>query len=386
MKNSIIKNFGGWLVESASTNEEQATATPGTGDPAKQGTALNTQVNFDFNFDSGKYKREEIAPESLTKLTAEIATKIVPEIRVPKTLDGKTTIELEASTSTLGLKPELATQLKNEGYAGTGNVALCNARMKTLETIIMETLVKYLKTDEASIRQKIAFKQVNKANQGGGATDEERKKWQYIKAKIVQTGTLIPEIQRLTCGKLPAPFAGVQGQASNNYVGYGDGANQELYIIAGPGMKMTLSLDPMSIPDCFYIKYGDDEFLSPFIGSAVWTPQNGQPIDYKKKLNEMPDLVEKINAELKAVGSQKDVKTLQPNFFGKDGKIAVLPGPDQGTAQNGIHSFTVTKEYVLDKLIFRVFSPLSGTRFNIKPSCQNPALTQQTAQAKTNKP
>ena len=36
--------------------------------------------------------------------------------------------------------------------------------------------------------------------------------------------------------------------------------------------EMTISFDPMVVPDAFYVKYGDQEFFSGFIGDA-WNPE-----------------------------------------------------------------------------------------------------------------
>lgn len=348
----LIKNFGAWRTVNESLVNEAETK----------------EVNFQFNFESGKYKREEIPAEDLAKLQSEIRTGVLPELRVPKTLDGKTTIELEASTSTLGLSANLAAQLQSEGYAGKGNVALCNARMKTLEAVMLEIFMAQLKTDEATVRSKVTFKYVNKANQGGGATDEERKKWQYIKTRVIQTGTPIPPDRKIECGKTSPPFAGSQGLPANNYVGYGQAENQSVYLVMAANMQVKLQFNPLQIPDCFYIKYGDQEFLSPFLG-AQQAQISGGTTNFVEALNKIPDLVEKINAELAAVGAKGDVKTLQPNFFDAAGKIRIFPGPEQGNRENAVHSFTVTKKYAADKLVIRVFSPLSGTRFNISSTC-----------------
>ncbi len=348
----LIKNFGDWTGVNEALLLENAPK----------------EVNFQFNFESGEYKREKIPATDLAKLQSEIRTGILGELRVPKTLDGKTTIELEASTSTLGLSATLAAQLQAEGYAGRGNVALCNARMKTVEAIMLELFMAQLKVDEAAVRSKVSFKYVNRANQGSGTTDEERKQWQYIKARVIQTGTPIPPERRIQCGKTRPPFAGVQGLAANNYVGYGQAENQSVYLVTAANMQIKLSFNPLVIPDCFYVKYGDQEFLSPFLGRPTDSRQ-GTTVDYLAKLNEIPDLLQRMDAELAAVGAKGTALQLQPALVDSTGKIQILPGPEQGNQSSGVHSFTVTKQYTLDKLVIRVFSPLSGTRFNITSSC-----------------
>ena len=320
-----------------------------------------TAAKFNFNFDSGRYAVEDITPEKSAQLMKDLAP-ILSELATPRLANGKTEIVITASTSTLGVSANLKSQLAAAGFPAknpkfNGNDALCNARLATIETFIVSKFCEALKTTPEVFKTKVQITKNPLPNSGSGATDEERKAFQYIAAEVKQSGEKIAPGQQLNCG---AKFngVGVQAEAAVNYVGF----KTDLYVMASVGDKVTLSFDPITVPDMVYFKYKDKEFLSPWLGSPTASGRN-----FESELNAIADLETKINAELSAVGSSKKVMDLAPSAK-VGGKWKVQPGPNQGGKPQQFQ-FTFDKDFALDKLTVRCFSPLDGTRFNIATLC-----------------
>lgn len=368
--NSIIKRYTQWVNENLMA-EAEAGATPPAGNPAD----LAQEIKFNFNFESGKYKPEEIPAPELAKLKTDL-NKPISLVRMPRYMNQKTVLVLTASTSTLGLKPELKAQLQQEGFksTGNGNDALCAARLKTLEGIVIDYFCEKLKCTPEELAKKITIKKVSKPNSGTGATDEERKKFQYISMKLEQTGEEIPSERKITCNMPAASRKGNQAKREVNYVGY----NADQIVVVPAGNTVTLKLDPINVPDMVYFKYKDTEFLSPWLGKKSWVDQAGQTKNYEADLNNQtlyPGLKDAINAEIAKVGGKLTVETaLAKNGGWVNNKFVVLPGPGQN-GNPGIFTFTMTKGFDLDNLTIRVFSPLAGTAFSIASSCGGPAVT-----------
>lgn len=320
---------------------------------------LNQEVKFAFNFESGRYLESEITPNQIEVLRTDLKP-VIAELLIPKYMNGKTVIELTASTSTLRLTPQLIQKLQSEGYTGqgqtdpSGNALLCEARLATMEKVITRILSESLKTTPQGLLTKVEFKRILKPNQGAGNTSEERKQWQYISMKLVQTGTPIPEAVKVPCGLRDKLFNGKMGTAANNYVGYA----ADLILTIPAGNTITILFNALHIPDMFYVKYKDVEFLSAFQGSATLA----------SKLDAIPDLEQRINAELKALGSTKTVRELQPAAINQAGKWSVVKGQYQQGSE-GTYSVTITKGWENDSFKMRVFSPLEATRFSISTTC-----------------
>lgn len=324
-----------------------------------------TAAKFNFNFDSGRYAIEDITPDKSAQLMKDLAP-ILAELATPRLKNGKTEIVITASTSTLGVSANLKAQLAAAGFKSTnpkfsGNDALCNARLATIETFIVNKFVEALKTTPESFRAKVQITKNPMPNSGSGTTDEERKQFQYIAAEVKQVGEPIGPGEQLNCG---AKFdgVGVKADAAANYVGF----KRDLYAMASVGDKVSLKFNPLVVPDMVYFKYKDKEFLSPWLGSPTASGRN-----FETELNAVADLEAKINAELAAVGSTRTVATLAPTAK-VGGRWKVQPGPQQG-GKGEQFTFMFDKDFSLDKLTVRCFSPLDGTRFNIDTSCQKTA-------------
>jgi hypothetical protein len=365
--NTIIKRYSQWINENLMAEAGETSQPP---------AGLNKEIKFNFNFESGKYKPEEIPAPELAKLKTDLN---IPSnlVRTPRFMNQKTVLTLTASTSTLGLSANLRAQLQQEGFkpTGNGNDALCAARLKTIEGIVITYFCEKLKCTPEELAKKITIKKVSKPNSGTGATDEERKQFQYISMKLEQTGEAIPSERRIDCNMKPATRQGTQAKREVNYVGY----NADQIVVVPAGNTVTIKLNPLTVPDMVYFKYKGEEFLSPWLGAKTSVnPRTGQNNNFEADLNDAtkyPGLKDAINAEIKKIGGKFTVETaLAANGGWVNNKFVVLPGPGQ-KGDPGVFSFTMTKGFDLDNLTIRVFSPLAGTAFTIESSCGGPSAT-----------
>ena len=288
-------------------------------------------VKFTFTFIPAKYKLEEVGDANIAKLYNDLKV-ICYNIRVPKLANVQTTVTLNASATTSKISPE--SQTYKEGI--TDNAKLAAARLATLETLIRMCIKNYMPsiTDE-QITAKFKF---IKKSQVGTTTD--------ITATITQTGET-PAGATLSCQSKAQQFSGVQGPASNGYIGYAYDSLASFNV----GDKIDLTFDPKSVPDCFWIKMeGETEYLSGFMGDAKY--EGGK---FVKQLAAIPGLMKTINAKIKTLGG-----TLQLT------DTIIKPGVLQG----GTSKFpSFVKKPFMDKLKVVCFSPLAGTQFDISVAC-----------------
>jgi len=196
--------------------------------------------------------------------------------------------------------------------------------------------------------------------------------------------------------------------------------------------EMTIEFDPLVVPDAFYVKYGDQEFYSGFMGD-VW---NGEyknvalSLDEKKKMlyilsksqiydikvsndddmstinnmsrnfvgelmyyKEKEGLVESINAAIGSVGGKLKIADIFKVGDGQAKKVtdeiknididitktenisvfidkfkSIRSGYDNIMKKNS--SFTITKEQKDFPINIIVFSPLDRTIFKLQLSCK----------------
>ena len=321
-------------------------------------TISSTAAKFNFNFDSGRYAIEDITPALSAQLMKDLGP-VLTELATPKLMNGKTQITISASTSTLGVSANLKAQLAAAGFPTknpkfNGNDALCNARLATIEQFIITKFCEALKTTPDAFKVKVDIIKNPLPNSGSGTTDEERKVFQYIAAEVKQSGEKIPDEVQLKCG-MKFDGSGKQASAAVNYVGF----KKDLYVMASVGDKVTLRFNPVNVPDMVYFRYKNVEFLSPFLGNTT---------DFNKDLGAFTDLEQRINTELAACGSGKTMSELAPTAK-INGKWVVQAGPDQNGKPEQF-SFTFDKDFSLDKLVVRCFSPLASTIFSITTSCK----------------
>lgn len=196
--------------------------------------------------------------------------------------------------------------------------------------------------------------------------------------------------------------------------------------------EMTIEFDPMVVPDAFYVKYGDQEFFSGFMGD-VWNAEYKQvalSMDKRKKMlyiqpksmvhlittmkdddysttentrrnfvgelmyyKEKEGLVESINAAIGQVGGKLKVDSIFKQGDTEAKKVTDeiknididITKPenrkDYNTQLGGKYnsyggimkknaSFTITKEQKDFPIIIMVFSPLDRTIFKLQLNCR----------------
>lgn len=363
-------------------------------DVKKSKPGLEGKINWDFNFDSGKFLRSEIGEESLNKIKEDFKKKVLNIINNPLYTGQEITINLIASTSKVPLGPNAKSALSKAGYKEQTNTGLAKARLDTLESIVNDLLFEYLAYGEKDkkkflkdIKGKIKIEKTPNPNIGdeydSKKDDKDDKKYkdvQKISSEINITSVKIEEDEKVKCNSR-LTGSGVQATKENNFVGY----DKSLYVIAGAGNKMNIEFNPLTIPDCFVYKYGKDFKLSVFSGQygpilvepfvqarfdqLVQANQQGKGIkpekkrygnvdylvmDYKKAINDYNKnnaLVNGINAKLKAMGIKGDIKSLQPKFFDSEGKIEVYSNKKiEDMPTDNIYGKNV-KDYIAKKIV-----------------------------------
>ena len=196
--------------------------------------------------------------------------------------------------------------------------------------------------------------------------------------------------------------------------------------------EMTISFDPMVVPDAFYVKYGDQEFFSGFIGDA-WNPEYNNvalSLEERKKMiyilpksmvnyilarndddlssienlsrnfagelfyyRDKEGLLDRINTAIAMEGGKLKVEKLLNQNDTEVAKIVEQIkniGIDVTVSENRPNflsklreayysyndlmnkktSLTISKEQRDTPITILVFSPLSRTRFNMQLNCR----------------
>ena len=428
----IITSFLDFVNESKVFEEE------------KPSSDINSEINWNFNFDSGKFLKSDISQESLTKIEGDFKKTILPIMKRFDYIGQVITINLIASTSKVTLGPNAKKALSEAGYKDLNNKGLATARLDTLESIINDLLFKFLalkdeKKEEflKNIKDKVKIKKTPKPNIGleykpgsDDPKDEKYKEFQKISSSIEVTAEKIEEDRQVSCGK-KTNGKGNKGSVENNFVGY----EKNVYIKAKAGDSMTIKFEPYTVPDCFIYRYMGESKLSVFSGNFggilaepfnqanfnnyIAKAEKGEIIkvekrniggkdytvwDYKKVINEVYNkdnaLVNGINKKLKELGIKGDIKSIQPKFFDKEGKIEVYSNKQIKDMPSGgdVSMIANTKDYIIKKILptpvvcdpielqlkvvktfvkdsldLVVFSPCAGTAFSLDSTCEAPA-------------
>ena len=323
MENILAENMRRFKTKNLS---EQADGAPGT--PATKKTA-----EFDFQFIEGTYLLKEIPGTQLD----ELAKRLIPifkELRTPTLTNSITNIKLTANTSSTPIDPNGS--LPKVGIRT--NEQLAQHRMNTLESIITASLKKSLPgVSPEDLLAKIKFQK--NTNPG---TDT------MISIVAEQTGNIM--VAPLPCNLREKPCKGIQGTAANGYVAY-DKTHELVFALDS---KATITFDPLQIPDAFWIKYGDQEMFSGFIGATTYGDAKTDSVIALKKI---PNLVDTINGVIAKNGgtAKADINTIY-----------------NGIQQGGGSKFTfpLKKDFKNDVLRVIVFAPLSKTLFEISTNCQ----------------
>ncbi len=210
---------------------------------------------------------------------------------------------------------------------------------------------------------------------------------------------------------------GVRGDKKNNFVG----ASLETSFPVGANNSITIDFDSVVVPDAFYIKHGDQEYWSGFMGSVydmkykqvalsiedrkLMLPIQSKGVkdyikdslskgddDYSEMDNTIRnfvgelviykrnrDLIGGINSAISGVGGKMKVNSLFENGDNnaesvtdniiKGGSIRDNIKKYEGIMKRNV-SFTIEKENESLPLTVLVFSPLDRTIFTMKVKCQ----------------
>ena len=326
---------------------------------------IGKEMPWSFNFDSGKFKLEDIPEGDLGKIYSDFEKNILPILNNQNYIGQKIDIKLTASTSKVPLGSGVVKALKEEKYEGS-NSGLAKARLETLSSIVKELLYKYFKkgdedindflkdlSDKVTITKNAMPNQGPDYKQGDDPKDEKFKAVQKLSALMGVIGEQIEEPSKLKCGAI-LKGTGTKGSAEDLYCGY----DKKLYAIARKGTTMEIQFDPFTVPDSFVYSYGGKIGLSPFAGShggfmlkpftqkafddinnaaktgrgEAVTKENIKGKDYivypyKRILNEVYNknnsLVNAITKKLVSMGEKRGIKEIQPKFFDSEGKIEV---------------------------------------------------------------
>jgi hypothetical protein len=362
---------------------------------------IGKEMPWSFNFDSGKFKLEDIPEGDLGKIYNDFEKNILPILNNQNYIGQKIDIKLTASTSKVPLGSGVVKALKEEKYEGS-NSGLAKARLETLSSIIKELLYKYFKkgdedikdflkdlSDKVTITKNAMPNQGPDYKQGDDPKDEKFKAVQKLSALMGVIGEQIDEPSKLKCGAT-LRGTGSKGSAEDLYCGY----DKKLYAVAKKGTTMKIQFDPFTVPDSFIYSYGGKIGLSPFAGShggLMLKPFDQVAFDkinnlaktgkveavakekikgkdyivyaYKKILNEVYNkdnsLVNAITKKLVSMGEKRSIKEIQPKFFDSEGKIevyALLTDLDKGAAPDtnpvlGTEHLAFTKEAIKNGLI-----------------------------------
>jgi hypothetical protein len=232
---------------------------------------------------------------------------------------------------------------------------------------------------------------------------------------------LIKSGKKCECKKQPKPpecnqtyeIKGGRGTKPYNFV---TKAFQRKWPFEGTG-QVTISFNPLVVPDAFYVKYGEQEFWSGFVGDIykkgdglykmISVPKNIKNRFYKdiypsvltkdnntRTVDRLPrifaaelvwykendGLLESINAEISKVGGNP----VNSIFKNGDGNAETITKKLKGVTKNlyqewdkygnvlkGDTSFTLKKESGEEEnIMIIVFSPLAETLFNMKIECK----------------
>ena len=387
MKN-IITRFSAFL------NEAKGPTVP-TPPPVVKSVNIDKEIPWDFNFDSGKFKKESIDQAKLDIIEGKFKSDILPTLNNMNFIGQELIIELIATTSKVPVGKAVTSELSNAGYT-TNNYGLAKARLDTLEDIVNDLLFKNLgkegedlKTFLKESKRKLTIEKKALANQGpdyvqgDDVNDEKFKSNQKLSLVMKVHGQKPRRDQQIICNS-EVSGRGNTGTPENLYVGF----EKQMFLVAKKGTKMTTVFDPFTVPDCFFYSYGGTMHLSPFAGNfgpKLVEPFNKQKFDtltasaekgafkvtqetisgknyivwdYKGTLNEMNKdgaLVKGIEAKLKSLGYKKTIKEIQPKFFDADGKIEVYATRDPLlrpiTDSNLASQLGTTKEAMKTKII-----------------------------------
>ncbi len=246
--------------------------------------------------------------------------------------------------------------------------------------------------------------------------------------RVVGSCNCVPEPKPPLKCNYNAETQGGRGVKANNFVA----ASVSSSFPVGQGDTVTITFDSLVVPDAFYLKYGDQEFWSGFMGD-VWNAEYKnvalsaeerkkmlyiQPKSMIHLINTMKDddlssitnisrnfvgelmyykekegLIESINAAIASVGGKltvdklfkqgdgdakkvtDEIKNIDIDITKSENRVNYLNKFKEvrngyGSIMKKNESFTINKEQENMPINILVFSPLDRTIFNMKVECK----------------
>lgn len=222
-------------------------------------------------------------------------------------------LTFEASADSIGLSPEALKRADGLGITSTmtaqqQNELLSKGRLNTIITLSKEIIAAKLGVSVEELGTKVIIDGNAVVNPGVGS------QYRYVKAGITKGAENTPPVPDIPLDPTPigctysVEKSGVRGTSANSYVGYEVKHQTSMKV----GQKVVLSFDSVTVPDAFYVKYGDVERFSGFIGAIQGDISKR---NFKQELLNLwnsTDAMDKMNAKIASLGGA--VKVTQDDF------------------------------------------------------------------------
>lgn len=221
-------------------------------------------------------------------------------------------LTFEASADSMGLSAEGLKRADGLGItaamtAQQQNELLSKGRLDTIIALAKDIIAAKLGVSVEELGTKVIIEGNAVVNPGVGS------QYRYVKAGITKGAENVPTPPP-DIPLDPTPIGcnysvrkdGRQGTSANSYVGYEVKHQTSMKV----GQNVVLSFDSIIVPDAFYVKYGDVEKFSGFIGAIQADKRN-----FKQELMNLwnsTDAVDKMNAKIASLGGS--IKVSQDDF------------------------------------------------------------------------
>lgn len=298
---SYLLNYKKWssLYEAAKTNQN-------SNKPIFEATTLSDgsmEGDIKVQFLAGAYGAAQAEQD---QLIGQIRTSLTPFVEfiknpAPDYFGHFINIEVEASADAQGLSAEAlqrsaALGITAQMQPAQQNTILSNARKDTCIKLMIKILTEDLGVTEEELKTKITIS--GKSTVSPKINDPSAR---FVKARLSKGAQYLPlpppeklEEDVIACGYSESK-SGVEAKKSP-FIGY----EKKVKTSMKTGQKMTLSFNALQFPDAFYVKYGNVEKFSGFIGA-----EEVEGRDFNAELSSYGyDLKEAVDATIKRLGGK----------------------------------------------------------------------------------
>ena len=296
-----LLNYKKWssLYEAAKTNQN-------SNKPIFEATTLSDgsmEGDIQVQFLAGAYGAAQAEQD---QLIGQIRTSLTPFVEfiknpAPDYFGHFINIEVEASADAQGLSAEAlqrsaALGITAQMQPAQQNTILSNARKDTCIKLMIKILTEDLGVTEEELKTKITIS--GKATVSPKINDPSAR---FVKARLSKGAQYLPlpppeklEEDVIACGYSESK-SGVEAK-KYPFIGY----EKKVKTSMRTGQKMTLSFNALQFPDAFYVKYGNVEKFSGFIGA-----EEVKGRDFNVELSNYGyDLKEAVDATIKRLGGK----------------------------------------------------------------------------------